>query len=87
MAKYTLCLSKKAQVALDALSDHIAAPILATIEKLSDNPRPAGCKKLSGRSGYRIRVGNYRIIYTIEDYQLTVTVIAVGHRKNVYQIR
>ncbi|GHV66653.1 RelE/StbE family addiction module toxin [Bacteroidia bacterium] len=87
MAKYTLCLSKKVQVALDALSDHIVAPILAAIERLGNNPHPAGCKKLSGRSGYRIRVGNYRVIYTIEDNQLTVTVIAIGHRKDVYRIR
>jgi mRNA interferase RelE/StbE len=87
MAKYTLYLSKKAQSALDKIPDHIAAPILTAIKNLENTPRPAGCKKLTGRNAYRIRVGNYRIIYTIEDGKLTVTVIAVGHRKNIYTIK
>jgi mRNA interferase RelE/StbE len=49
------------------------------------NPRPHGCKKLKGREGYRIRVGNYRIIYDIFDRELIVDVIAVGDRKDIYE--
>lgn len=85
MAKYTIYLSKKAQSVLDELSDHLAAPIILAIESLSDNPRPAGCKKLKGLYGYRVRVGNYRIIYDIIDNKLIVEVIAIGHRKDIYR--
>jgi mRNA interferase RelE/StbE len=52
---------------------------------LGKNPRPVGYKKLKGRDGYRIRVANYRIIYEIIDQQLIVEVIALGHRKDIYQ--
>ncbi|PYS81093.1 MAG: type II toxin-antitoxin system mRNA interferase toxin, RelE/StbE family [Acidobacteria bacterium] len=54
------------------------------IAALSSNPRPAGCKKLSGREGWRIRSGDYRIIYEIDDRQRRITVLHVGHRKDVY---
>ena len=84
MAKYTVRLTKKAEKQLDKLSDHVALPILDAIEKLADQPRPAGCKKLKGRSGYRIRQGNYRIIYEILDRVLLIDVIAIGHRKDIY---
>ena len=56
-----------------------------SIYNLADNPRPFGYKKLKGRNAYRIRKGNYRIIYEIEDKIITVTIINVGHRKNVYK--
>jgi mRNA interferase RelE/StbE len=58
--------------------------IMATIATLANVPRPSGYKKLRGRSGYRIRVGNYRIIYEINDRILTVTVIDAGDRKEIY---
>ena len=48
------------------------------------NPRPVGNKKLKGRDGYRIRIGNYRIIYDIFDSELIIDVIALGHRKDIY---
>lgn len=59
--------------------------IAQRISSLADNPRPPGCQKLSGRERYRIRQGNYRILYTIEDSQLVVFIIRVGHRKEVYR--
>jgi len=59
--------------------------IVKAIENLSENPRPTGYKKLVARPGYRIRVGNYRIIYLIEDNVLTVFVIDIGHRKDIYK--
>ncbi len=85
MPNYTVTLSKKAQKQLDKLSDDIAEPILEAIEKLEENPRPVGCKKLKGRDGYRIRAGNYRVIYDIFDNNLLVDVIALGHRKDIYE--
>ncbi|MFI5137738.1 MAG: type II toxin-antitoxin system RelE/ParE family toxin [Sphingobacteriales bacterium] len=85
MANYTIVLSKKAQKQLDKLSDHIAEPILNAIAGLKENPKPIGYKKLNGRPGYRVRVGDYRIIYDIFDSELIIDVISLGHRKNIYQ--
>jgi mRNA interferase RelE/StbE len=84
MADYTIVLSKKAQKQLDKLQDHIAAPIIDAITGLGKNPRPVGYIKLKGREGYRVRVGNYRIIYDIYDTELIVDVITLGHRKDIY---
>ena len=59
--------------------------ILKRIEQLSENPRPSGCEKLTGKDRYRLRQGRYRIIYSIQDDELTVWVVKVGHRKDVYR--
>jgi mRNA interferase RelE/StbE len=59
--------------------------ILSRVEELGNNPRPIGCEKLTGQELYRIRQGNYRIVYSIQDNELTVWVIKVGHRKDVYR--
>ena len=85
MNNYIVVLSKKAQKQLDNLSDNIADPILEAITDLGKNPRPQGYKKLKGREGYRIRVGNYRIIYDIIDRELIVDIITLGHRKDIYE--
>ncbi len=79
MPKYTAILTKKAQKQLDKLTDNVVEPILETIAELEDNPRPAGYKKLKGRVGYRVRTGNYRIIYNIFDNELIVDIITLGH--------
>lgn len=84
MPSYTVFLSKKAQKQLDKFSDKIAEPIINVIAGLEENPRPFGYIKLRGRDGYRIKSGNYRIIYEIFDDILVVDVIAIGHRKNIY---
>jgi mRNA interferase RelE/StbE len=85
MASYQVILSKKAEKQLDKLSDSIAAPILNAIQALEDNPRPHGYRKLVGMSGYRIRVGDYRVIYDIFDQELVIDIITVGNRKDVYE--
>ncbi|MGM0665183.1 MAG: type II toxin-antitoxin system RelE family toxin [Thermodesulfobacteriota bacterium] len=59
--------------------------ILSRIEQLGNDPRPMGCEKLTGHELYRIRRGNYRIVYSIQDNELTVWVVKVGHRKDVYR--
>lgn len=59
--------------------------IVTRIEILAYDPRPPGCQKLSGQDAYRIRHGAYRIIYTIEDDRQIVTVMKVGHRRDVYR--
>jgi mRNA interferase RelE/StbE len=59
--------------------------IISRVEKLGDKPRPVGCEKLTGEELYRIRQGKYRIVYSIQDNELTVWVIKVGHRNDVYR--
>lgn len=66
--------------------DKSSIPIIKdAIGQLANNPRPHGYIKLKGEEAYRIRVGNFRIIYEINDKIVTVTIIAVGHRKNIYK--
>lgn len=69
---------------MDKLSDTIAAPIFEAIISLKQNPRSTGYIKLKGRNAYRIRTGDYRIIYEIIDDILLVDVINLGHRKDIY---
>ena len=59
--------------------------ILRRIEALAENPRPSGCEKLTGRERYRVRQGRYRIAYSVQDEVLTVWIVKVGHRKDVYR--
>lgn len=59
--------------------------ILQRVEGLAEDPRPAGVEKLSSDEKYRIRQGNYRILYTIDDDVITVTIVKVGHRRDVYR--
>jgi mRNA interferase RelE/StbE len=59
--------------------------ILSRVEELGNDPRPLGCERLTGMELYRIRQGNYRVVYSIQDNELTVWVIKVGHRKDVYR--
>ncbi|GIV58075.1 MAG: hypothetical protein KatS3mg042_0988 [Rhodothermaceae bacterium] len=59
--------------------------VVARIEALADDPRPPGCTKLSGQEVYRVRQGNYRIVYTVADDVLVVEVVKVGHRRDVYR--
>jgi mRNA interferase RelE/StbE len=81
---YTLNFSKKALKELAKINDPFYSSIKEAITDLTDDPKPQGYKKLKGRDGYRIRIGNYRVIYDIFDKELIVDVIAVGHRKDIY---
>lgn len=88
MARYKLRIKKSAAKELEAISRKVDRQrIVARIEALADDPRPAGCMKLSGSERYRIRQGPYRIVYAIEDEQLVVYVVKIGDRKNVYRTR
>lgn len=59
--------------------------ILQRIYRLPENPRPPGCKKMTDREGYRVRQGHYRILYEVDDENRTVTIVRVGHRREVYR--
>ncbi|HYQ73908.1 type II toxin-antitoxin system RelE family toxin [Cellulomonas sp.] len=66
--------------------DHQDRPrIQAAIALLARDPRPPGARALRGRDGYRVRVGDYRILYTVDDGVLVVVVVTLGHRREVYQ--
>jgi mRNA interferase RelE/StbE len=82
---YTLNFSKQALKELGEIHQPFYSNIRQAIFDLAENPRPHGYKKLKGRDGYRIRVGNYRIIYDIFDKVLIVDVITLGHRKDIYK--
>ena len=84
MAKYSVLYTEAFYRSLTTIPKKDAERILRRTRSLSDNPRPVGCQKLSGQEKYRIRQGNYRIIYTIEDDRLIVVVVTVGNRKEVY---
>ena len=59
--------------------------ILEEIQKLAEDPRPSDCKKLNNEELYRIRIGNYRVIYEVHETRLVVHIVKVGHRKDVYR--
>ncbi len=59
--------------------------IIQLIGSLANDPRPPGCEKLTGQDRYRVRQGRYRIVYSIQDHELTVWVVKVAHRKDVYR--
>ena len=83
--KYQVILPKSVQKELDRLPDEIANRILARLSALETYPRPADVKKLKGRDAWRIRVGDYRVIYEIQDRALQIIIITVGHRREVYR--
>lgn len=84
MAKYKLVFKASVAKDLRAIPKKDVTRILQRIDALQEQPRPSGCEKLSGEERFRVRQGNYRIVYEIEDLYLTVTVIRVGHRGQVY---
>lgn len=83
---YQVVFKPSAQRQLKKLPFAVQQDLIALIENLSEKPRPSGCKKLKGRQNqYRIRSGDYRIIYSIEDAALVVRVIKVSHRRDIYE--
>ena len=83
--RYQVILPKSVQKELDRLADDVAQRIMIRLTGLETNPRPADVKKLKGRDAWRIRVGDYRVIYEIHDRVLQVIVITVGHRREIYR--
>ena len=83
---YQVIFESAAAKQLKKLPKSVQQTLRPLIDSLSTNPRPSGCKKLKGRQDeYRIRSGNYRVIYSIEDKALIVRVIRAGHRKDAYE--
>jgi len=82
---YNILFEKSAQKNLYSLPKVEREKIFLSIQALSKNPRPNGYKKLAGRDGYRIRIGNYRVIYIIRDNVLTIVILNINHRKTIYR--
>jgi mRNA interferase RelE/StbE len=82
---YRVDLKPSAAKALRSLEVAAAARIRGAIALLAHDPRPPGARRLAGRPGYRVGVGDYRILYVIEDEVLLIVVVALGHRKAVYR--
>ena len=82
--KYKLFIERAANKELSKISHKEQTRIINAIKNLSDNPRPAGVKKLTGKDAWRIRIGSYRIIYEIQDDNLVILVVHIGHRKDIY---
>jgi len=83
--EYTLFIERSAQKSLSKIDTQDKVKIEDAIEALALDPRPANSKKLTGRDAYRIRIGNYRVIYEVDDGKLIILVVRVGHRKDVYR--
>ena len=85
MASYRLRIKPSAAKELEALPKKDRLRIAARIQALAADSRPPGCEKLSGEDLYRVRQGNYRILYTVDDAALLVVVYKIGHRREVYR--
>ncbi|MDY6838567.1 MAG: type II toxin-antitoxin system RelE/ParE family toxin [Thermodesulfobacteriota bacterium] len=85
MAGYRVFFKSSVEKDLAGIPKKDVKRILHRIKTLGDNPRPSGCEKLTGQERYRLRQGRYRIIYSIQDDELTVWVVKVGHRKRIYR--
>jgi len=86
MAELRITLASSASRELERLDPPIARRVLGAIQKLSSNPRPPGCVKLAGsKNDWRIRVGHWRILYTIDDEKRTVDIAAIRHRSDAYR--
>lgn len=82
---YTTSILRPAQKSLGSLPPVIQNRIVAVIRRLASNPRPPGVKKLTGRDAWRVRIGDYRIIYEIADANLAILIVDIGHRREIYR--
>ena len=85
MVAYKIFFKKSVEKDFNVIPQKDLKKILERIEALAADPRPSGCEKLTGQQRYRLRQGRYRILYSIQDDELTVWVVKVGHRKDVYR--
>jgi mRNA interferase RelE/StbE len=85
MASYSVVLKASARREIEDLEKRERERVASAVAALADDPRPCDCEKLSTLEKYRIRVGDYRVVYTIDDTIVTVFVVKVGHRRDVYR--
>lgn len=85
MAAYKIYFRKSVQKDFSAIPKKDLKRIINRIDGLGENPRPVGCEKLTGQERYRLRQGCYRIVYSIQDDDLTIWIVKIGHRKDIYR--
>ncbi len=85
MAGYSIFFKESVRKDIEAIPRKELQRIMERIGLLAEEPRPVGSEKLSGQERYRVRQGNYRIIYSIQDLEVTVWVVKIGHRREVYR--
>ncbi|HOC42991.1 MAG TPA: type II toxin-antitoxin system RelE/ParE family toxin [Thermoanaerobaculales bacterium] len=84
--RYSIIFARSASKELESLEPKVIARVLPRVKALSENPRPSGCKKLAGGvDAWRIRIGDYRVIYRVDDTVSLVTVMVVRHRSKAYE--
>lgn len=84
---YNIVIEKKAGKTLEELPEHIVKNIVSAIDRLRKEPRPKPSRKLKGKfkDGYRLRAGDYRVLYTINEERKEVSIFLVGHRREIYR--
>ncbi len=85
MSDYAIEWAPQARKQLDHLEVPLARRVARVVAALATDPRPAGCTKLAGAEAWRIRVGDWRVVYTVEDSRLLVLIVRVAHRREVYR--
>lgn len=85
MASYSVRIKRSAAKELEAVSPRDRKRLAKRLEGLAEAPRPPGCEKLSGEAKYRLRQGDYRILYEITDEELIITVVKTGNRRDVHR--
>jgi mRNA interferase RelE/StbE len=85
MAAYKVYFRESVEKDFGSIPKKDLVRILSRIRGLADNPRPPGCEKLTGQERYRVRQGRYRIVYSVQDEVLTIWIVKVGHRKDIYR--
>ena len=85
MARYNLYIKPSAVKEIEAIPKKDRLRIIEKIKGLAENPRTPGCEKISGRDRFRIRQGRYRILYSVDDLDLVIRVVKVGHRREIYR--
>ncbi len=85
MASYSVLIKRSAEAELASLALKDRRRLVARIDGLAADPRPRGCEKLSGEEKYRVRQGDLRILYEIDDREAAVTIVKIGHRRDLYR--
>lgn len=85
MEKYRITIKKSAAKELEGIPGKDLRKLVKRIQNLSVNPRPHGSQKLSNKQRYRLRQGDYRIVYSIDEQKLLIDIVKIGHRKDIYR--
>lgn len=85
MEKYRITIKRSAAKELDNIPKRSLQRIVKRIQSLAENPRPQGSQKLTGQESFRVRQGDYRIVYSVDDKNSTIDIVKIGHRREVYR--